>query len=82
MSQNQAYEALQKGVANATIAPYEVLKGWKQAEVITLSPEESARWAEAVIPVIGDYQIEAMKKGLPGKTYVNSIRNLIKHHEE
>ena len=34
MTQADAYEALQKGVADATIAPSEVLKGWKQAEVI------------------------------------------------
>jgi TRAP-type C4-dicarboxylate transport system substrate-binding protein len=39
MSQGGAYEALQKGVAEATIAPMEVLKGWKQAEVITASTE-------------------------------------------
>ncbi|MBN1847552.1 MAG: TRAP transporter substrate-binding protein [Deltaproteobacteria bacterium] len=39
MGQGGAYEALQKGVAEATIAPMEVLKGWKQAEVITSTTE-------------------------------------------
>jgi TRAP-type C4-dicarboxylate transport system substrate-binding protein len=34
MPQNQAYEALQKGVVEGTFCPIEVLKGWKQAEVI------------------------------------------------
>jgi TRAP-type C4-dicarboxylate transport system substrate-binding protein len=34
MPQNQAYEALQKGVVEGTFCPVEVLKGWKQAEVI------------------------------------------------
>ena len=34
MTQADVYEALQKGVADATVAPSEVLKGWKQAEVI------------------------------------------------
>jgi TRAP-type C4-dicarboxylate transport system substrate-binding protein len=34
MPQNQAYEALQKGVVEGTFCPIEVLKGWNQAEVI------------------------------------------------
>ncbi len=34
MSQGEAYEALQKGVVEATMCPVETLKGWKQAEVI------------------------------------------------
>jgi TRAP-type C4-dicarboxylate transport system substrate-binding protein len=34
MGQSGAYEALQKGVVEATFAPIETLKGWKQAEVI------------------------------------------------
>jgi TRAP-type C4-dicarboxylate transport system substrate-binding protein len=34
MGQGGAYEALQKGVVDATLSPMEVLKGWKQAEVI------------------------------------------------
>lgn len=33
MGQGAVYEALQKGVVQATFAPVEVLKGWKQAEV-------------------------------------------------
>lgn len=39
MGQSQAYEALQKGVCEATLAPIEVLKGWKQAEVIDYTSE-------------------------------------------
>ncbi|MFH1152944.1 MAG: TRAP transporter substrate-binding protein [Pseudomonadota bacterium] len=39
MAQNQAYEALQKGVCNATLVPMEALKGWKQAEVIKYTTE-------------------------------------------
>lgn len=34
MDQPQAYESLQKGVVEGTISPMEVLKGWKQGEVI------------------------------------------------
>ena len=39
MGQGAAYEALQKGVVEATLAPMEVLKGWKQAEVIKYTTE-------------------------------------------
>ena len=39
MGQRGAYEALQKGVADATLSPMEVLKGWKQAEVIKSTTE-------------------------------------------
>ena len=34
MPQGGTYEALQKGVVEGTISPMEVLKGWKQGEVI------------------------------------------------
>ncbi len=34
MPQNDTYEALQKGVVQATLCPIETLKGWKQGEVI------------------------------------------------
>ncbi len=35
MPQGETYEALQKGVVDATFCPVETLKGWKQGEVIT-----------------------------------------------
>jgi len=34
MSQGETYDALQKGVVDATLCPVETLKGWKQGEVI------------------------------------------------
>jgi len=39
MGQGGTYEALQKGVVEATFSPIEVLKGWKQAEVIKYTIE-------------------------------------------
>ena len=42
MPQNAAYEALQKGVVEGTFCPIEVLKGWKQAEVIDYVIETKA----------------------------------------
>ena len=42
MSQPETYEALQKGVVDATFCPIETLKGWKQAEVIESVTDSSA----------------------------------------
>ncbi|HEV57903.1 MAG TPA: TRAP transporter substrate-binding protein [Phycisphaerales bacterium] len=41
MSQPETYEALQKGVVDATFCPIETLKGWKQGEVIESVTETS-----------------------------------------
>jgi TRAP-type C4-dicarboxylate transport system substrate-binding protein len=41
MSQPETYEALQKGVVDATFCPIETLKGWKQGEVINYVTETS-----------------------------------------
>ncbi|MBW1773971.1 MAG: TRAP transporter substrate-binding protein [Deltaproteobacteria bacterium] len=150
MPQPGVYEALQKGVVDASLSPYEVLYGWKQAEVIkattesysvgytsgffvfmnlakwnslpgdvqkiidevsaqwpakqgrvwdkldkmgkdftlkkgnkviTLSPEESARWANAVKPVVADYIKSRSAKGLPAADYVKTVRELVKKHQ-
>ena len=42
MPQNDTYEALQKGVVQATLCPIETLKGWKQGEVIDFVAESPA----------------------------------------
>lgn len=42
MSQPETYEALQKGVVDATFCPVETLKGWKQGEVIDTVTDTSA----------------------------------------
>ncbi len=39
MPQGGTYEALQKGVVEATFSPIEVLKGWNQAEVVNFTTE-------------------------------------------
>jgi TRAP-type C4-dicarboxylate transport system substrate-binding protein len=41
MSQPETYEALQKGVVDATLCPVETLKGWKQGEVINSVTDSS-----------------------------------------
>ncbi|MCF8054926.1 MAG: TRAP transporter substrate-binding protein [Deltaproteobacteria bacterium] len=42
MPQGETYEALKRGVVDGTIGPIEVLKGWKQAEVIKSTTDCSA----------------------------------------
>jgi TRAP-type transport system periplasmic protein len=42
MSQPETYEALSKGVVEATLCPIETLKGWKQGEAIQYVVESSA----------------------------------------
>jgi TRAP-type transport system periplasmic protein len=42
MSQPETYEALQRGVVDATLCPIETLKGWNQAEVIQHVVDASA----------------------------------------
>lgn len=42
MPQPETYEALQKGVVEATLCPYETLKGWKQGEAINYITDSSA----------------------------------------
>jgi TRAP-type transport system periplasmic protein len=41
MSQPETYEALGKGVVDATLCPVETLKGWKQGEVINYVTDSS-----------------------------------------
>jgi TRAP-type C4-dicarboxylate transport system substrate-binding protein len=42
MSQPETYEALAKGVVEATLCPIETLKGWKQGETIQYVVDASA----------------------------------------
>ncbi len=42
MTQPETYEALQKGVVEATLCPIETLKGWKQGEVVDYVVDSSA----------------------------------------
>jgi TRAP-type C4-dicarboxylate transport system substrate-binding protein len=42
MAQPETYEALQKGVVDATLCPIETLEGWKQGEVINCVTDATA----------------------------------------
>jgi len=61
MPQGETYEALSKGTADGTIGPIEVLKGWKQGEVITHITETSAiGYTTAMFVVINKKAWESM----------------------
>lgn len=146
MPQGATYESLQKGVVEGTFGPIEVLKGWRQAEVIkattdcyavgyttamfvVMNPQkwaqlppdvqevmtavsrewvdvhgkswdsadaagreftlslgntiipleeaESARWTQAVAPIIAEYAASADQKGLKGTESVSELQRLI-----
>lgn len=151
MSQGDTYEALQRGLVDATLCPMETLKGWKQGEVISsvtdssvigfttsmfvvmnknkwdalpqdiqqiftqtsqewigrhgigwdeadrearqylvelgrdilpLSEEEQARWAQAVEPLIQDFIQQGVQRKLPAEAVVEDIRNMIRQATE
>jgi TRAP-type C4-dicarboxylate transport system substrate-binding protein len=61
MPQNQAYEALQKGVVEGTFSPIEVLKGWKQGEVIDYVIETAATgYTTAMYTVMNKKKYESL----------------------
>ncbi|WP_338668089.1 TRAP transporter substrate-binding protein [Pseudodesulfovibrio methanolicus] len=47
-------------------------------EIVQLSPEESAAWAEAARPVLDDYVAEVAGKGLDGKAILEFTRSTLK----
>lgn len=61
MPMNAAYEALQKGVVEATFCPIEVLKSWKQAEVIDYVIETKALgYTTAMFVVMNKKKFESL----------------------
>jgi len=49
-----------------------------RVEVIELSPGESARWAEAVKPLLDDYLAKSKEKGLPGDRALKIAQEALK----
>ncbi len=46
-------------------------------QIITLSPEEKARWEEALEPVLGEWLEDMAAKGLPGQEFLDRLYELI-----
>lgn len=61
MTQAEVYESLSKGVVDATFSPIEVLKGWKQAEVIDYSIEiEGVDYSTAMYVIMNRHEWESL----------------------
>ncbi len=65
MSQGDTYEALQKGVVDATFCPIETLKGWKQGEVIDYVVDtKSIGYTTAMFAVMNKDKWESLPEDL------------------
>jgi TRAP-type C4-dicarboxylate transport system substrate-binding protein len=49
-------------------------------QIIPLSATQSARWKEAVQPILSDFETAAEAKGLPGKEALEFVRKNLKSH--
>lgn len=78
---SQEYISIAGGVWDkASLAGLQYAKD-EGLEIITLPPEERAKWHAAYKPLKEEY-IKAMKeKGLPGKAFIEEIERLIKKYE-
>ena len=67
MSQPETYEALQKGVVEATFCPVETLKGWKQGEVIESVTDTSViGYTTAMFVVMNKEKWDALPADIQG----------------
>ncbi len=65
MSQGETYEALSKGVVEATLCPFETLKGWKQGEVIKYAIDtRSIGYTTSMFAVMNKAKWEALPEDL------------------
>ncbi|MDZ7315900.1 MAG: TRAP transporter substrate-binding protein [candidate division KSB1 bacterium] len=65
MSQPETYEALQKGVVEATLCPIETLKGWKQGEVINyVTDTKAVGYTTAMFVVMNKEKWNSLPKDL------------------
>ena len=65
MSQGETYDALQKGVVDATFCPIETLKGWKQGEVIDYVVDTTAiGYTTAMFVVMNKAKWDALPQDL------------------
>jgi len=80
MPQGGTYEALQKGVVEATFSPIEVLKGWKQAEVIKYTTEcYSVGYTTAMYVMMNTNKWDALPNDIQ-KIFAEVAADLIPRH--
>lgn len=80
MPQGETYEALQKGVANATFCPIETLKGWKQAEVIqSITESQCIGYTTAFFVTMNKAKWEALAPDIRAIFEAVSAEWVVKH---
>jgi len=58
----------------------EMVKGLKDHEVISLAPDEFAKWRKAIRPIWDEWVEEKEAKGLPGRKILDELIRLIEKH--
>jgi TRAP-type C4-dicarboxylate transport system substrate-binding protein len=82
MPQNEIYEALRKGVVDATLCPLETLKGWRLGEVIeSITPLPSIGYTTAMFVVMNKAKWEALPADLQQTLTEVSREWAVKHGE-
>jgi TRAP-type C4-dicarboxylate transport system substrate-binding protein len=82
MPQGETYEALQKGVVDATFCPIETLKGWKQGEVIgSVTDSQCVGYTTAFFVAMNKARWEALPEDVRGVIAAVSAEWLPKHGE-
>ena len=54
----------------------------QKVEIITLSPEEKAKWDEKLKFMTDKWVADAKEKGFPAEAVVQDIKDLIKKHSQ
>jgi len=82
MSQPETYEALQKGVVDATLCPVETLKGWKQGEVIeAVTESQNVGYTTAMFVVMNNKSWEKLPADVQ-KIFTEVSREWVDKHGE
>lgn len=80
MSQPETYEALQKGVVDATLCPIETLKGWKQGEVIDyITNSQAIGYTTSMYVVMNKAKWDALPKDIQ-KVFTEVSAEFIEKH--
>jgi TRAP-type C4-dicarboxylate transport system substrate-binding protein len=80
MSQPETYEALSKGVVDATLCPVETLKGWKQGETIEYVVDSSAIGYTTAMFVVMNKDKWAKLPADTQKIFIDVSREFIARH--
>lgn len=80
MSQPETYEALQKGVVDATLCPIETLKGWKQGEVVQyIVPSPATSYTTVMFVVMNKEKWEKLSPDFQ-KIFTEISRDYVAKH--